>query len=493
MSDLLIGIDVGTSSCKVAVFDADGIAMAQESRDYPVHYPKPGWAEQNPDDWWYAICTAVQDLLKKSEINPKRIAGVGIAGQSWSAIPIDKHGNCLCPTPIWMDTRSADICMELSGKIGADNIFRISGNPLEPTYTLPKILWYKRELPEVYANAVKILSSNGYIAFRLTGETSQDICQAYGYANFNMERGNWDEALGREIGLRRDLLCELMPCHEIIGSVTKDAALRCGLAEGTPVVAGGLDAACGTLGAGVLHNGQTQEQGGQAGGMSICTDSYHAEPSLILSRHVVPDRWLLQGGTVGGGGVIKWLGGELWPDKSFSELSLRAEKAAPGSDGLVFLPYMAGERSPIWDAHAKGIYYGLDYSKKDSHIIRASMEGVAFSLRHNIEVASAAGAEVGRLSAMGGASNSLIWTQIKSDITGKPIDVPSSDTATTLGAAMLAGVAAGVFRDFDDAVSRTVKTTRSHEPNMSNKNVYDKNYKIYLELYERLKSLMQED
>jgi xylulokinase len=257
------------------------------------------------------------------------------------------------------------------------------------------------------------------------------------------------------------------------------------------VVAGGLDAACGTLGAGVLHNGETQEQGGQAGGMSICTDSYSADPKLILGFHVVPGKWLLQGGTVGGGGVMKWLDAELFKGIGFKELDNEAAKIAPGSGGLLFLPYMSGERSPIWDAKAKAVYYGLDFLKTRGHIIRASLEGTAFALRHNLDVAERAGAKVERLRAMGGAANSRLWTQIKADITGKPIDVPASDTATTLGAAMLAGVATGVYKDFDEAVAKTVKVTRTHMPEPANADVYKENYETYLELYQSLKPIMR--
>ena len=272
--------------------------------------------------------------------------------------------------------------------------------------------------------------------------------------------------------------------------------------EGIPVVAGGLDAACGTLGAGVIHPGETQEQGGQAGGMSICIDSYQADPRLILGYHVIPGKWLLQGGTVGGGGVMRWFEREFADyersrkeetgKSSLTQLNDIAEKISPGCDGLVFLPYMAGERSPIWDPDAKGVFYGLDFSKTKGHMVRACMEGVAYSLRHNLDVAKEAGAEAKILRAMGGSANSLLWTQIKADITGKSIVVPSSDTATTLGAAMLAGVAVGMYRDYEEATALTVKETRRHEPNPGNREKYEKNYHTYLALYESLKALMKE-
>ena len=499
MKTYLLGLDIGTSACKAALFDTDGAAIAQESAEYPVIYPRAGWAEQNPETWWNAACVAIKNLLLQKP--GAHVLGIGIAGQSWSAIVLSASGEVLCPTPIWMDTRAGAICDGLRETIGEDAVFKVCGNPLQPTYSLPKVLWYKEHLPDVYAKADKILQSNSYIAYRLTGEITQDISQGYGFQCFNIHSGQWDDALCKEMGLRRDLLPEIVPSHQIVGRVTAEAAAACGLAEGVPVVAGGLDAACGTLGAGVLEEGQTQEQGGQAGGMSICMNQSLAEPHLILGFHVVPERWLLQGGTVGGGGILRWFEKEFCGEERaaavanktnpFMEMDKLAEKIPAGSEGLIFLPYMAGERSPIWDANAKGVFYGLDYSKTKSHLIRASMEGVAFSLKHNLVAAEQAGAKTERLRAMGGAANSHLWTQIKSDITGKPIDVPSSDTATTWGAAMLAGVATGVYKDFKTAVDKSIKLRRTHMPNSENSELYEAAFETYLAIYENLKVTMK--
>lgn len=497
----IIGIDIGTSACKVALFDRKGRVKAAASGTYPVYYPKEGWAEQNPEEWWSAVCQAVQQVIQKAGISPKEIAGVGIDGQSWSAIAIDKEGNVLTNTPIWMDTRAQSICDRLNEEIGAEEIFRIAGNSLQPSYTTAKILWYQENLPEVYSRIHKILQSNSYIAFKLTGAVSQDLSQGYGLHCFNMRTGAWEEDRCKKLGIPREFLPEIVPCDKIIGTVTKKAAEQSGLSEGTPVVAGGLDAACGTLGAGVIHPGETQEQGGQAGGMSICLDQYQADPRLILGYHVIPGKWLLQGGTTGGGGVMRWFeqefaGYERMLEKetgisSLDQLNQLAEKVNAGSDGLVFLPYMAGERSPIWNPYAKGVFYGLDFSKTKGHMVRACMEGVAFSLRHNLETAEAAGAEAKILRAMGGSANSRLWTQMKADITGKTIVVPASDTATTLGAAMLAGVGTGFYRDYEEAVRETVQLTRTHKPDPSEKAVYDKNYETYLELYRSLSGMMK--
>lgn len=497
----LLGIDIGTSACKAALFDRKGQVLAAANGEYPVYYPEEGWAEQNPEEWWSAVCEAVRQVIRKAGIQPEEIAGVGIDGQSWSAIAIDKGGKVLTNTPIWMDTRAQSICDRLNEEIGEDEIFRIAGNSLQPSYTTAKIVWYKENLPEVYSKIYKILQSNSYIAFKLTGQISQDLSQGYGLHCFDMRTGQWDEEMCRKMGIPRDFLPEIVPSDRIIGTVTKKAAEESGLAEGTPVAAGGLDAACGTLGAGVIHSGETQEQGGQAGGMSICIEKYQAAPRLILGFHVIPGKWLLQGGTTGGGGVMRWFEREFADYErlmreqtgisSFDQLNEIAEKVKPGCDGLVFLPYMAGERSPIWNPYAKGVFYGLDFSKTKGHMVRACMEGVAFSLRHNLETAEEAGAKAEILRAMGGSANSLLWTQIKSDVTGKTMAVPASDTATTLGAALLAGVGTGFYKDYEEAVAETVKVTRKHQPDPEKKAVYDKNYETYLELYRSLSGLMK--
>lgn len=498
----LLGIDLGTSACKVAIFDKSGEVVESGAGDYPVYYPKEGWAEQNPDEWWEAICHSTKELFKKCNISPEEIAGIGVDGQSWSAIPIDKSGQVLCNTPIWMDTRADEICQKVKERISEEEMFQLCGNPFKPSYTTPKILWYEQEQPEIYKKIDKILQSNSFVVFKLTDCYSQDLSQGYGLHCFNMRTGEWDEKMAEKLGIPMSFLPRIYQCHEIVGKVTKKAARETGLAEGTPVVAGGLDACCGTLGAGVIHPGETQEQGGQAGGMSICMDEYHSDLRLILGFHVIPDKWLLQGGTTGGGGVMRWLHREFgaYEDSRKKELGKSAlvqfndlaEVVPPGSEGLVFLPYMAGERSPIWDPKSKGVYYGLDFSKTKGHLIRASMEGVAFSLRHNLEVAKEAGVEVQVMKAIGGSANSLLWTQIKSDITGKPIVVPSSDAATTLGACILAGVGVGLYKDFEEAVSLTVKETRSHEPNERNKEIYGRNYNKYIEIYKNLKTVMDD-
>lgn len=384
MGACLLGVDVGTSACKVALFRADGTVAAQETGAYAVAYPREGWAEQNPDDWWATVCRTIRRVLDASGAPATDVAGIGVDGQSWSAIAVDAQGNVLAPTPIWTDTRAQRECDELRALVPENELFALCGNPLKPSYTLPKILWYKHHAPEVYNKAAYILQSNSFLVQRLTGAFTQDVSQGYGLQCFDMRRGDWDKAMCGRLGIRAELLPDVHASHEIVGTVTREAARLTGLAEGTPVAAGGLDAACGTLGAGVTEAGQTQEQGGQAGGMSLCLDHYVADERLILGRHVVPGKWLLQGGTTGGGGALKWLRTIMGEALSFEEMSALAGDVPAGSDGVVFLPYMAGERSPIWNPNAKGVFFGLDYAKTKGHVIRAVMEGVAYALRHNL-------------------------------------------------------------------------------------------------------------
>ena len=501
MRKLLIGIDIGTSGLKTAVFSPEEGLITSTTESYAVDYPHPGWAEQDPDMWWDAVIRSFQKLWAEGKVRPEEIAGLAVDGQSWSCIPIDRKGKVLHKTPIWIDTRAESICRRMEEKGLSERIFRTGQNPFKPSYTTPKILWFMEEKPDIYSQTYKFLQCNSFIEYRLTGQVSQDLCMSYGLHVVDMQTGRYDAELADLLGIDLEKLPEKnYACDEIVGEVTPEAAALTGLKAGTPVIAGGLDASCGSLGAGVYKEGQTQEQGGQAGGMSICTTSYKGDPSLIMSHHVVPGLWILQGGTAGGGASLNWIVSQIgraeeeWAEKTgrgkFERVSELAETIKPGSDGLIFLPYLSGERSPLWDAKAKGVFFGLGFDKTRAHMYRAVMEGVAFSLQHNLEVAELAGAPVGEMYSMGGAANSLVWTQLKSDITGKVIRVPATDTATTLGASILAGVGVGLYKDYKEAVERNVTITRTHTPDPERHETYRHYYEIYRALYENTRELM---
>lgn len=496
---LLMGIDIGTSACKAALFRLDGTVAACAVRTYPTHHPAPGYAEQDCADWWGAVCAAAAQCL--ASVDPADVAGIGVDGQSWSCIPVDGQGRALHRTPIWMDMRCADLCAQVTQSLGADTIFHVAKNPFQPSYTTPKILWFRRHRPDIYEKTAYFLQSNSYIVLRLTGRVTQDKSQSYGLHVYDMAKGCYDPGLCKALDIDPARLPPIFACHQVVGRVTRRAAEETGLAPGTPVVAGGLDAACGALGAGVCRPGQTQEQGGQAGGMGICVEKPLGDPRLILSSHVVPELWLLQGGTVAGGAAYGWIAGAI--GRAEEEAALRAgrrpmalmdELAAevgPGSDGLLFLPYLAGERSPIWDANASGMFFGLTFGKGRGHFYRAVMEGAAYALRHNLQVARQAGVHAASLNAMGGAAGSPVWMQIKADVTGTPLCVPRSDTATPLGAAILAGVGTGLYAGFDEAVAATIRVERTYQPDPANTAVYDRYFQLYLDLYRANKDLMR--
>ena len=435
----LIGIDIGTSAAKVALFEksSGNRALCVTSAEYPIFYPQPLFVEQNPDDWWNAAASALRELFAKTNIDAREVAGVGIDGQSWAAVMLDADGNVLCPTPIWADTRSFAVCERLNAEFGAERFFALAKNPLQAGFTFPKIVWYRENYPEIYKKTAAVLQSNAYIVYRLTGKLSQDYSQSNSLGVFDMEKAAYDEDFCREIGVRPEIFPPLYYPHEIVGGVTAAGAAASGLAVGTPVVAGGLDTACDALGAGVLLPGQTQEQGGQSGGMSICTDRPAKNDKLLVSRYVVPGRYLLQGGTVGGGALLRWFNGAFGSlvegDGAFAADDAAAEKIAPGADGLVLLPYLAGERSPIWDPQAKGVYYGIDYKKSRAHFVRANLEAAAYALRHNLEAAEKGGVKVTLMRASGGAAKSRLWTQIKADVTGCPIEVPEAFSTAAYG------------------------------------------------------------
>jgi len=500
MPCVLLGIDIGTSACKVAALDLDGEVLAASEEEYPTFYPAPGHVEQDPGLWLEAVYKAIRTVMSSGHIDPALIAGIGVDGQSWSCIPVDAEGDVLANTPIWLDHRGEDICRRLSERVDEAEILALSGNPLKPSYTTPKILWFKENMPEVYRRTRYFLQSNSFVVHALTGVYSQDVCQSYGLHVVDIATGQYDAAMCERLGIDQEKLPDIVPCDEVVGHVSRTAADLTGLRAGTPVVAGGLDAACGALGAGVYRAGQTQEQGGQAGGMSIVVDRPVVDERLILSRHVVPDRWLLQGGTVGGGSSLKWIveqiglaeevAAQAAGSTTFAKVSELAASVGAGSDGLIFLPYLAGERSPIWDPHAQGVFFGLSFEKTRGHLYRSVMEGVAFSLLHNIRTAAQAGVAVDEMFSIGGATNSAVWTQIKADVTGKTIHAASADSATTLGAAILAGVGVGAYADFDEAVRKTTRLRRTHHPKSKNHVRYQASFDLYAELYEQLKETM---
>lgn len=495
MDKLLMAIDVGTSGTRVALFTQDGAVAGSRSAEYSCQTDGPGYSQIDAEIWWESALACIEGL-KADGLPLERVAAIGVDGISWVGLPVDEAGHALSPALTWMDRRSRSQAESMVKRVGAEALFAVAGNPPDPAYIAPKMLYFKENEPDIYRRAHCFIQCNSYIVLRLTGTFSQDYSQGYGFHFFDVARRQLRGDVAEAMGVDAEKVAPFYESHQVVGGLLGSVARRTGLTADIPVVAGGLDAACCTLGAGVITPGDTQEQGGQAGGMSIDVDHALMHPRLILGCHVVPGQWLLQGGSVGGGGALRWFREQLgaWEDaagreeglSAYEVFSREAETVPAGCQGLCFLPYMAGERSPIWDSNARGVFAGLSYDKSRAHMVRAVMEGVAFSLQHNLETAYETGARVDTLRSVGGSANSQVWTQIKSDVTGLPIQVPFSDQATTLGAALLAGVGAGIYRDFAEAVRHTVRIQRVHEPDPAMHRRYMDFYRQYRELYQSL-------
>lgn len=495
MKDYLLAIDIGTSGCKVCVFDSRLQVLAHTTKTYSIFYGDNGVVEQDPEDWWNVIICALKELSQKVDFS--RIRAIGTDGQSWAAIPVDEKGGVLLNTPVWLDTRAIQECGEINACVTPTYGFALSGNTVRANYTLPKVLWFKNNKPEIFKKTVKILQSNAYIVFKLCGKISQDRSQGYGWQCYDIRQGKWDCSYCAKIGLDMSLLPEIYACDAVVGEILPSVAAITGLPVGTLVVAGGLDAACAALGAGVFEDGQVQENGGSAGGMSICVSSPKMQKDLILSEHVVPGRWLLQGGTVGGGGALRWFKENFSPTSStpglnaFEELSMLAARSPVGANGIIFLPYLNGERSPVWDANAKGVYFGLKYSNTKDDFTRAIMEGTAFSVYDNLLSAKEVGVTVSRMVATGGTANSDIWMQIKADICAADMVRCGSDHLSAKGAAILAGVGSGLFLDYSVA-AEYVQYNETFYADFAVHAKYINIYKQYKKLYAATKQLMSE-
>jgi xylulokinase len=344
----------------------------------------------------------------------------------------------------------------------------LAANPIDAAYITPKLRWLRRHRPGVFDQARWYLTASGFLTARLTGEATCDLTQAYAFHCFDMHHDRWDEAAAASLGIPLDRLPPLRAIGEVAGGVTTAAAARTGLGAGTPVLVGGLDAAVGALGGGVTRPGQTQDQGGQAGGMGMSVASVVVEPRLILSHHVLAGQYLLQSGTVGGG-ALGWFREMMGrPDVSFESLSAEAATAPPGSGGLLFLPYLAGERTPLWSSTARGVFFGLSYATTRAEMLRAVMEGCAFAILDNLRIAEESGVHVTEWLGQGGAARSATWNQVKADVTGRPFVVArradGGEGGHGLGLFALGAAAAGLAGDPAETVERLLPTRTVFEP-----------------------------
>ncbi len=481
----ILTLDNGTSSTKAALWSPDGQILAEACQPYDLCYPQPTWAEIDAELWWQAACLCIRAVLAHSGLPAGAVQAVALDGISWTLLAVDANLRPLHRALIWLDRRAEAEAAEMRAAPQAARWLERSGNPLDPAYITPKLRWLQRRQPQIFAQANCFLTSSGFLTARLCGELTCDLTQAYGYHFFDMRRGCWDAATAQELGLPLEKLPPLRACGEIVGRVTPWASAETGLAPGTPVLAGCLDAAAGALGAGVSRIGQANEQGGQAGGIAISLAQPVVEPRLILSPHVLPDQYLLQGGTVGGG-ALGWLRGLLGEALSFEQLGAEAAQSQPGAGGLIFLPYLAGERTPLWNSQLRGVFSGLSYTTSRGDLTRAVLEGCAMAVYHNIQTAAQHGAQVDEYLGSGGATRSPIWCQIKADLYGKPFVVArrngGGEGGHLLGLFALGLQAAGGCADAGALVEQLLCERLVYQPNPARHAHYAEIFAEYLRL-----------
>ena len=462
-----------------------GRLVAEASAAYDLDRPEPAWAQIDPDLWWDALCETVSTVLARGGVAARDVACVGLDGIGWSLVAVDDAFRPLTPAMTWLDRRAEAEAAELRAGADADRLVDLVANPIDAAYITPKLAWLSRHMPAAFEASRWFLTASGFLTARLTGEATCDFTQAYGFHCFDIRRDCWDDDAAKALGIPRDRLPALRGAGEIAGGVTAAAAAATGLAPGTPVLVGGLDAAVGALGGGVTRPGQTQDQGGQAGGMGMSVAEVVAEPRLIFSHHVLAGQYLLQSGTVGGGSLAWFREVVGQSGATFDALTREASTAQPGSGGLLFLPYMAGERTPLWSSTARGVFLGLSYATTRAAMLRSIMEGCAFAVLDNLRVAESTGVRVTEWLGTGGAAKSAFWNQVKADVTGRPFVVArradGGEGGHGLGLFALAARAVGLADDPATTVESLLPRRTTFEPDPAQTAHYADLFEVYLE------------
>ena len=488
----LIGIDVGTSGTKCVLFDLEGNAIASCTEEYPMYQPHNGWAEQNPDDWWNAAKTA----LSKVTANAKdgEISGIGLSGQMHSLVLLDKENNVIRPAILWCDQRTSKECEEIENIIGRDRLVEITANPALPGFTASKIMWVKNNEPENFAKIEHILLAKDYIRLKLTGEYATEVSDASGMQLLDVAGRCWSAEVCEKLGVKTNWLANVYESCEVTGRITEDIANLTGLPKGTPVAGGGGDNACAAIGTGVCKDGKAFTTIGTSGVVFAHTSSPKIDPKGRIHTFcaAVPGEWHVMGVTQAAGLSLNWFRNNLAKEVSYAEIDKECEKLPIGCEKLVYLPYLMGERTPILDSDARGVFFGLSAIHTKYHMARSVIEGVSYSLYSCLEVLDEVGVETSDMALCGGGGKSEFWHEMIADVYGKNVKTMLSNEGASLGAAILGGVAAGVYSSVADGCEKAVKESSSISANMEKHSEYMKYYGVYKNIYPGVKDCFKE-
>jgi len=492
----ILAHDLGTTGNKASLYDSSGQVRASSFYGYGTELPRVNWVEQNPADWWQAVCVSTRQLLSSSKVRPQDIACITFSGQMMGCVAVDKQARPLRNAIIWADQRAVAEAQSISDSVGFNEAYRITGHRASPSYSGAKILWIRDHQPEIFAQAHKFLHAKDFIVARLTGNFVTDRSDASGMNLYDLTAGHWSEAILDGVGLDRAMLPELHASTDVVGEVMAGVADEAGLAPGTPVVIGGGDGCCAATGAGVVREGSAYNYVGSSSWIAIATTAPILDPTMrtFTWAHLVPDMFSPCGTMQAAGGSYQWLRDTLClPEKDaaaqlkispYELMNIQAEQSPPGANGLLFLPYLMGERSPRWNPDARGAFFGLTMKHTRADMVRATLEGITLNLRVILSAFEEQGAQVEAIRVIGGGARGRLWRQIMADIYGKPILRPALlEEATSLGAAIAGGVGVGLFPDFG-VVDELVRMVDRNEPNPDVKPVYDRSYAIFNQAYE---------
>ena len=500
----VIGLDIGTSGAKALLINEKGDIVYKTFREYPLYTPYPLWTEQDPLDWWDATISILTEIVSKSLVDPQDIKSIGISGQMHSAVLLDKEYNVIRPAILWSDQRTEKECRYVMELLGEDRVMEFISNPVLPGFTLGKILWVKNNEPENYKKIHKVLLPKDYIRFKMTGELSMEITDAAGTAYFSVKEGKWCLELLRALDIPIDFFPRICKSFEVCGETTEEFESLTGIKRGTKVVGGGADNACGAIGAGIVKEGRMLSSIGTSGVILTPTSIHRFDPKgrIHTFNHAIDNMWYLMGVELSAGMSLRWyretngimetaLSSFLKRDP-YELLSSEASYSSVGSNGVIFLPYLSGERTPHKDPFARGVFFGISISTRREDMIRAIMEGVTFGLMDSVKIMEDLGVKIEEVRAIGGGAKSSLWREIQADIFGREVSIMEKDEGPAYGAAILATIGAGMFSNIEEAVDELVKVKEVIVPNKENTEKYRDFYNLYIKLYSSLKDRFKE-
>ena len=501
----LLGVDVGTTGARALVVSDKGQVISGATAEYPLYTPKPQWAEQEPEDWWRGVVKAIRQAVGQAGIDSREILAMGLSGQMHGVVLLDGENRVLRRSIIWCDQRSQPQCDWITERIGAQKLIERTLNPALTGFSAPKLLWIRDNEPELFGRARHFLLPKDYIRFLLTGEYATEVSDASGTSLFDVRARQWAWDVVDALGLERSLLPRVHESPEITGRLTPAAAAETGLPAGLPVVGGGGDQAAGAVGNGIVRTGIVSSTIGTSGVVFAFTDEPKLDPRGRLQTfcHAVPGKWHVMGVTQGAGLSLRWFRdnfgapelavGQAAGIDPYELLSREAELAPPGCEGLLWLPYLMGERAPVLDPEARGVLLGI-YARHDRRmVIRAIMEGVAFSLRDSLEIMRGElGIPVHQVRASGGGARSPLWCQIQADVFRNEVVILHVTEGPAYGVALLAAVGAGLYSSVEEACEATIRITGRMLPIEANAALYERYYRVYRSIYPALKEQFHE-